>query len=213
MGDSSFVAMLRRLAPRFSPATIIDVGASDGQWSKMARTVWPKAALVLVEANPVFEGKLLEFCEAHGAKFTKFSMSLAGATRGGACAEFNVENPYQGVAVNPGSIVPTVDVIPLDAFNVDGPCLLKLDVHRHEPMIFEGAKEVLSKTGAVVVEVYFWEPAAHALRFWELVALMARYGFRPTDLCEPVYRPSDGRCAQVDMLFERADAPGMDKWW
>ena len=38
---------------------------------------------------------------------------------------------------------------------------------------------------------------------------MERFGLRASDLCEPLRRPADERLYQVDMLFERIDAPGM----
>lgn len=223
MPDDGFEAMLQRLAARFTPATVIDVGASDGRWSRMARTVWSKAHLMMVEANPLFRNQLSEFC--YFDQNTSHAIALAAATHGRANVVFNKVNPYQGVTVirddelrvgpsEESEMIPVVRLDDLTAVSAAvSPYLLKLDVHGHEPMIFEGAKEVLAHAGAVVAEVYFWEPATHALRFWELVPLLARYGFRPTDLCEPLYRPSDGRCAQVDMLFERADAPGINKWW
>ena len=32
------------------------------------------------------------------------------------------------------------------------------------------------------------------------------YDFLPADLCEPLYRPSDGRLGQIDMLLEPRSA-------
>jgi FkbM family methyltransferase len=219
-----FRAMLLRAAKRFTPSTIVDVGASDGRWSKMSRTVWPEAAIVLVEANPRFRPDLIRFCAEAGGR-CRAEHALAGATAGSTNALFNTANPYQGVGIlrademraSPTEDTATVPVIRLDdvtAASADvAPYLLKLDVHGHEAMIFEGAHEVLAQSCAVVVEVYLWEPCTHAPKMWELIPLLGRYGFRPTDLCEPLYRPSDGRLAQVDMLFERSDAPGIEKWW
>ena len=226
MSDQSlpFVDMLRRASKRFTPATIIDVGASDGSWSKMACGVWPKTDLVLVEGNEHFRPALMDFGRSAKGR-VRVELSLAGATHGETGAKFNTKNPYQGVELlradsweaSPEHESRRVRVIRLDdmtALAADvAPYLLKLDVHGHEAMIFEGAREVLALSVAVIVEVYFWEPCTSAPKFWELIPILARYGFRPTDICEPLYRPSDGRCAQVDMLFERTEAPGMDKWW
>lgn len=43
------------------PATIADVGASDGRWSKVARKVFPNAELVLFEPQPAHASALERF--------------------------------------------------------------------------------------------------------------------------------------------------------
>lgn len=35
----------------FYPRTIIDVGAFEGGWSRMAKTVWPDSCFVMIEPN------------------------------------------------------------------------------------------------------------------------------------------------------------------
>jgi len=35
----------------FSPKTIIDVGAYEGAWSRVAHVIWPAANLVVIEPN------------------------------------------------------------------------------------------------------------------------------------------------------------------
>src|SRR5215218_2189481 len=46
-------AALEALSARgFSPKCILDVGAFEGTWSKMALRIWPDANLILLEANP-----------------------------------------------------------------------------------------------------------------------------------------------------------------
>src|SRR5205085_10297200 len=53
---------LTRLAGRgMEINTIIDVGASNGQWTRAAHPYFAKAASVLVEANPVHEPSLKQF--------------------------------------------------------------------------------------------------------------------------------------------------------
>src|SRR5438067_8913981 len=43
------------------PATIVDVGASDGRWSELARAVFPAAELFLFEPQPVHAAALERF--------------------------------------------------------------------------------------------------------------------------------------------------------
>ena len=49
------------------------------------------------------------------------------------------------------------------------------------------------------------------MRAAELIPFIQReLGFLPSDLCEPLRRPLDGRLVQVDMLFEPEGAKFMD---
>jgi FkbM family methyltransferase len=152
-----FTAVLERAAKRLQPATIIDVGASNGQWSQLALETWPEARVLLIEANPVWKPEQDVFCQRSGALST---WAVAGANEGHASVEFFKEEPCQGIKLEPtGTVLPvtTIDA-ELRRTNLPAPYLLKLDVHGHENMILEGARKTLPKTCAVVVEVYFWEP-------------------------------------------------------
>src|SRR5262245_26297157 len=44
--------LLRAVTARgFSPRDIVDVGAYQGQWSTMARSIWPDSSIVMIEPN------------------------------------------------------------------------------------------------------------------------------------------------------------------
>lgn len=160
------IAMLQRASKRVQPATIIDVGASNGQWSDMALSIWPQAAALLIEANPVWKPESDIFCKKSGALAT---WAVAGANEGHAKVEFFKEEPCQGIKLEP-----------------------------------TGAVHPVTTVDAEIARTKLPSP----------YPIMQRYGFRPTDICAPTeYRPCDGRCAAIDMLFERSDAPDMDKFW
>jgi FkbM family methyltransferase len=212
LGLGSFPSLLARLALRVTPRTIIDVGASDGRWSEMALASWPCARYHLLEANPVFRPSLEEACLRRPEH--SFTMALVGGEKSRVPCRFNLENPYQGVDVSegPGSVL--IDSTPVDAevreHDLPPPYLLKFDVHGHETAILEGCPSTLPETCAIVMEVYTWRQGERSLRFWDMCSHLEKSGFLPTDMCEPLYRPYDGRLCQVDMLFERADAEGMN---
>src|SRR5512143_493788 len=64
----SMRAGLQRAAARqLGIQTIIDIGASDGRWTAMAREFWPSAACLLIEANAVHEPALRELHEQSAA--------------------------------------------------------------------------------------------------------------------------------------------------
>ena len=100
-------AMLRRGSTRFRPATIIDVGASTGSWSMMAKSHWPNAQLVCIEADERHREKLEAFCASSGAKCW-FAMADQRDGIGNFLA--SPTDPFGGC----GSTVPAGNVIWID---------------------------------------------------------------------------------------------------
>ena len=219
MDDNTFPAMLARLAARFTPATVIDVGASDGQWSRMALGAWPAANLLLFEPNPVYADALAAM-ESSGAHVAR-ALACAQAS-GEKTLRMAFDKPYQGVyelddadhAAGAAEVV-TASVATIDHEvewrKLPGPYLIKLDTHGREHDILAGARETLKNAGALVIEVYTWSQGPTSMRLAELMPVIElAHGFLPSDLCEPLRRPYDGRMVQYDMLFEPKTAAGMN---
>jgi FkbM family methyltransferase len=216
--ENTFPAMLRRAAARFTPKTIIDVGASDGQWSCMVREIWPEAALLLFEPNPVYQPALAAM-EASGAHVAR---ALACAESSGVkTLRMDFEKPYQGVYELDDSIhAGAAEVVTASVSSIDnetklrglpGPFFVKLDTHGREHDILAGARETLKYAVGLVIEVYTWSQGPNSMRAAELVRhIENQHGFLPTDLCEPLRRPYDSRLVQCDMLFEHRTAAGME---
>jgi len=49
------------------PKTVIDVGAFEGDWSKMARNIWPDSHLLMFEANIQKQDRLSIVADSIGA--------------------------------------------------------------------------------------------------------------------------------------------------
>ena len=211
MSENTFHEMLRRSSRRATPATIIDVGASDGRWSKMAMEFWPDSRYLLIEADERHYSALDAFVSEDEAKRKAFK-SLAGPTFGNGHFASDPNDPWGGN----GTLHPrpdaklvrqtTVDFACVGA-NADGPYLLKLDTHGFEIPILQGAARTLQSACAVIIEAYTCTLQPGAVRFWELCQYMAFQGFTCTDMADPMRREMDGRLWQMDMLFERSDAP------
>jgi FkbM family methyltransferase len=216
--DNSFRAMLARAATRFTPMTIVDVGASDGQWSRMAHEVWPDALLLLFEPNPIY-GTALAAMEADCGAHVARALACAEPT-GVKTLRMDFEKPYQGVyelddTIHAGAgetvttAVTTIDH-EIARLSLPGPYLVKLDTHGRENDILAGAREALLQAVGLVIEVYTWSQGSNSMRAAELVPrIEEEYGFFSADLCEPLRRPYDRRLVQCDMLFEPGTAAGM----
>lgn len=182
-------------------ASVIDVGASDGMWSRLAREIWPSARYLLIEAQPVHRAALEK---------GEFDYVLAAAGDGPGTTHFNAEDPFGGWAHQQATGLNDI-VVPMTTIDIEvaqrglvGPFLIKLDTHGFEREILDGAAATIRDASLLVIEAYNFELRPGSLRFHELCGLLESAGFRPVDLADPMHRPYDGSFWQVDMIFARS---------
>jgi FkbM family methyltransferase len=189
--------------------TVVDVGASDGQWSEAFMHHYPQARYLLIEAQTVHSRALQQFCGKHPN--ARSVLAAAGAKKGE--IYFDASHPLGGQAsytpfAGDNVVVPvtTVDgeVIRHD---LPGPYLLKLDTHGFELPILEGAQATLQQTEVIVIECYNFKIAPQSVLFHEMVYRLDRLAFRCIDLVDVMYRPYDNSLWQMDIVFIRADRP------
>lgn len=212
MNENTFPEMLRRLAARVTPACIVDVGASDARWSRMAMEFWPDARCLLIEADERHYPALDAFCAEAPVQRRAFK-ALAGPTLGTGFFASDMNDPWGGQ----GSLTERQDTARVSQMPIDiaavmaraetGPHLIKLDTHGFEIPILQGAARTLQTACAVIIEAYTCTLQPGAVRFWEMCQYMQFAGFTCTDMADIMRRPLDGRVWQLDMLWERTDAP------
>lgn len=187
--------------------TVIDVGASDGRWSSELMRRYPSADYLLIEAQPVHEPKLKEFCARHGN--ARYVLAAAGPEEGE--IYFDAEDPFGGVAshtpVERYGIrvsMTTVDT-QVERHALAPPYLVKLDTHGFEVPILRGAAHVLTQTSVLIIECYNFRIAPECLLFHEMCQYLGERGFRCIDMFDLLYRPYDEAFWQMDMVFMRSD--------
>ena len=207
-GGLGFVSVCERLRHRgLEIETVIDVGASNGCWSKKLMPFFPRAYFFLIEANRHHEPELLAFKKNHPS--SDYALAVAGDKVGEVF--FDKSDPFCGVASHTKSekFNTRLRCVTIDdevaKRKLKGPYLLKLDTHGFEVPIFEGADKTLKKTNLIFVETYNFDIEETSLRFWEMCQYLYERGFRPIDLCEPMHRPADEAFWQIDILFVRND--------
>lgn len=200
---------VQRLADKHHINTIIDVGASNGSWTKMALEYFPNSSYLLVEAQPVHLNALTEFVSTH--LNARFVLSAAGDKQGQ--IYFDAGDPFGGQASytayehnNIAIPVTTIDH-EVSSRELPGLYLLKLDTHGFELPIFMGAAQVLEKTEIVIVECYNFKIAPECLLFYEMCEYLDARGFRCIDLVDPLWRPYDNAFWQMDLIFIKKDSP------
>ncbi|CCG41380.1 FkbM family methyltransferase [Magnetospirillum molischianum] len=194
-------------------ATVVDVGANRGQFSLLARALWPQATIHAFEPE-VFAATTLERLMADDSRFHSFQLAL-GASHG--FVPLFVSHRSDNSSLLPagelqlrycrGAARARTDEVALErldsvlsASSVVAPALLKLDVQGGELAVLEGAEKIIDRFSHVLVEVsfvplYTGQPLAGAVDAW-----LNAHGFRLAGLGEPG-RDAAGRAVQVDLLF------------
>lgn len=209
--ETSLPAVMARLRKKgIKVETVIDIGASYGKWAEVVMEYYPQAKYLLIEAQEVHLQKLVEFKK----KQANVDFVLAAAGNRVGQIFFDATDPYGGRASDTPIEGEDKNIVRVPVTTVDrevaernyrGPFLVKLDTHGFELPILEGASTALYSASVVVIEVYNFVIAEGAIRFHEMVSFMEEKGFRVADMCDPVFRPSDGIFWQMDLVFLRAD--------
>lgn len=198
--ESAFRALAER---NHTVNTVIDVGASNGCWSSALMKFFPQSDYFLIEAQPVHEAALQQFCSDHGN--SQYVLAAAGDTSGQ--LYFDATDPFAGQAsytpYAANNIVVPVTTIDheVQARQLKPPYLIKLDTHGFEIPILKGAMNTLKRTEVIVVECYNFKIAPECLLFFEMCEYLKGLGFRCVDLIDVMHRPYDGLLWQMDLIF------------
>jgi len=201
----SMVNAMKRISERGHIInSVIDVGASDGQWSKKFMKFYPNSEYFLIEAQKEHEKALISLKK--DKENVNHLISAAGNEVGR--IYFNNEGLFGGVA----SKVPfkknniEVNMVSIDNVieknNLKPPYLIKLDTHGFEREILEGAKKALRSTEILIIESYA-HPIGGTFRFFELCEYMKTLGFLPIDLVDLMLRKRDNTLWQMDLFFTK----------
>lgn len=193
--------------------TVVDVGASKGQFAKELRAGG-------------FGGDIISF-EPVAAAFEELAAAASNDARWTVVRRAVGETPGElaiNVASNHASssfllmrqehrtAAPTVrtesqetvPVVTLDSVDVGGSrLLLKVDVQGYEDRVIAGGPQTLGRAVLVLAEVslaplYEGQPTARTM-----IDLLGMHGFELVDLDPFFYDPKDGRVLSVDALFMR----------
>ncbi len=202
---SMYRALQRCKKRNINISTVIDVGASNGSWSRMCADVYPNAFYLLIEAQQI-RFKSLEYFKS---QYPNSNFYIAAAADKNGKLYFDASEIEGGLASH--SKIDNIDnLIEVEAFTIDylinkdsieGPYLIKLDTHGFEIPILEGAKNTLKNANLVIIESYNQKLTNESLKFYELCSYMSNLGFEPIELVDFSHRPYDESFWQVDIFF------------
>lgn len=99
----------------------------------------------------------------------------------------------------------TVQVETLDSFceanNIEQIDLLKLDTQGAEPLILEGASEILKNTNVIISEVMLYDLYEKQTNFIDYEKILIPLGFRLYDISHISKNPLNGRTDWVEVIY------------
>lgn len=203
--DLEMAAYQRIASKGFRPATIIDVGAFEGNWSRMTRRVFPDAELLMVEPQPAKQAILQTVAaELSRARLVQAPLS----DKAGQQVPFYVMETGSSLLPENSNVersVLQVTTRTLDevAEGLPGPMFLKIDVQGNEIAVLKGAAATLEKCELIQLEVALLPYNEGAPTFLETISFMDALGFVPLDI-SGFSRPNGVDLVQTDLLFCRS---------
>jgi FkbM family methyltransferase len=187
----------------FQPRSIISIGAGKGDDAPWFRRRWPEVRQLLIDVDSQFEPGYRTLAEADPS--ISFDICYAGAEDGTAKVEKGAADAAGAFLSATGKDVPTrrLDTL-VNLHNMPAPYFLRFDTNGAEQSILEGASAVLKRTGLIMMEVYTFKLRAMNFRnltVLEMAPFMDKLGFGVVDMCDPLYRASDGVLWQFHLFF------------
>ena len=199
-----------------APEVVVDIGANVGQFSLLARGLFPAANVYAFEplARPAAKYRRLFDNDAQVSFFQAAIAPGAGRRQMHVSAR---DDSSSLLPISPGQVefapgtqeARREDVVlaPLDQFiraeDIAGPALLKLDVQGFELEALKGCETLLSRFNHIYVEISFFPLYEGQVLAAELIEWLAARGFHVSAAGNPSYG-KDRRIVQMDMLFTRA---------
>ncbi len=201
-------ALSRSVSRGLNVNSIIDIGASDGRWSRDCLRFLPRARYLLIEALVAHEEALKQFkrlnanveyvIAAAGRKEAKVYFYDNGSIFGGVASEkfFNEKCTE----------LPSVSIDDqVKKYHLQPPFLIKMDTHGFEVPILEGAVNTIKNAELIIIETYPHKLTSECLKYYEMCVYMEKLGFSPIEIVNLELREYDNSLWEMDTFFIRSD--------
>ena len=200
-----------RLAQRgFRPGAIIDIGAYQGDWTRLIARAFPRVPILMVEAQVEKKRHLdairsdipsagYELCLLGSGEESEVVFHVMESGSSTYSERSNVPRVQRTLKTR------TLDNVLKQHPGLSGPFFIKLDVQGAEIDILRGAESALRKTEIVQLEVALMQYNEGAPTANAVLNFMEERGFLLFDVCGFV-RPSPSYLTQIDVLLVSRDS-------
>jgi FkbM family methyltransferase len=193
----------------FRPSCAVDIGAYRGEWTVLAREIFPDASFLMLEAQDKQEPVLSAVKQQLGLgvdyriallgpenRDNVIFQELTSAPTGSSMLSYRPTGETRQVKRR----MQTLDTI-LTETGIAKADLVKLDVQGYELEVLKGARNFLKYGSVIMMEVSVIELYENNPLLQEVLAFMLQNSFVPYDISGIMRRPGDGILAQIDMAF------------
>ncbi len=191
--------------------SILDVGANRGDWSRMAKVIYPSAAFCLIEPQTEMEEDLKSFCSSSDGSI----YIIAGAGPKSEKKYLTVWDDLAGSSFLPkedetlknSGKQRIIDMVSIDELIESGkfkvPELVKVDIQGFEIEALKGAEKLFGETEAFILEVslFSFSDVPGMPIFSDIVNFMLERDYVAYDFPGFSRRPLDGALGQCDICF------------
>jgi FkbM family methyltransferase len=200
----------------FNPESILDIGAYEGGWTRVAKAVFPQSRVLMIEAQTEKATVLDTVCKGFDGS-VEYRIALLGRRNQEEAPYYQMITPWgsTGSSLYEEQTAFERRVITLPMRRLDDLLVantrqrfpfIKLDVQGAEIEVLAGGLETLKATELVLLEASFLEYNKGAPQFAEVVAFMNANGFVVFDILD-CFRAKQAVLFQSDIIFVRKDSP------
>jgi FkbM family methyltransferase len=193
----------------FVPRGLLDVGANRGDWTRLARSIFPDCSVVMIEPQDEMAERLNALCrENSSCHYVKTAVARSEGT----LVQTIWEDLY-GSSFLPKTdaallvtgkqrltAVTTIDKI-IAQYSSFHPDLVKLDIQGFEIEALRGGTKLFGLTEVFIIETSLFSFMDGQPIMREVIQFMAEHEYEIYDMFEFGRRPYDGALGQVDLAF------------
>mmetsp|Transcript_115650 Transcript_115650/g.326975 ORF Transcript_115650/g.326975 Transcript_115650/m.326975 type:complete len:294 (-) Transcript_115650:53-934(-) len=201
----------------FKAKSVLDIGANVGDWTRVARRIFPEASFLLVEADPRHAPALAEtglpfeiaLLASRPNETVTFHTTRHWLTSGASLFPERTELYSDPHLSRPLQLrTRALDEVVAEHFGDASCCdFLKADVQGAEIEVLRGGARTLRNAKLVLLEAAVLPFNEGAPRFSELVAFMAAADFEIVDIVDAAHCEGVERVLQLDVLFAPRESP------
>ena len=201
-------AYLRLARKGYTPRSIVDVGAYEGNWTRLAKKYFPDANVLMCEAQKEKSTYLQKVCS--DLENVEVSIGPLSSKPGELLEFYEMETgsslfPENSNVARDRRVLATKTLDDVAA-HLEGPIFLKIDAQGAELLVLEGGEETLRRCDMVQLEVALLKYNRGAPSFLDVVSYMDERAFVPFDL-SGWSRPNGEDLVQIDILFVKEESP------